>query len=48
MTGLSGLTVSKQYYLSNVAGAIATTAGTVTRKVCISLSATSCLITNIW
>lgn len=47
-SGLSGLSVGKQHYLSNATSSIGTSAGTVSRKVCISLSATSCLITNIW
>jgi len=46
-TGLSGLTVGSQYYLSNTKGAIATSAGTVSRKAGIALSATTLLITNI-
>ena len=48
VTGLSGLSVGRPYYLSNTVGAIATSAGTVTRKVGISLSATRLSITNIW
>lgn len=38
----------RQYYLSDTAGAISTTAGTVTRKVGIAQSTTELLITNIW
>lgn len=44
----TSLTQGSQYYLSNTAGAIATAAGTVTRKVGIATSATTLLITNIW
>lgn len=44
----SGLTGSKPYYLSNTAGAISLTVGTVTRKVGLSFSSTQLLITNIW
>lgn len=47
-TGLSGLTTGSPYYLSDTAGAVSTSAGTVTRKVGIALSTTSMLITNIW
>jgi hypothetical protein len=44
----SGLTQGVQYYLSNTPGAIATSVGTVTKKVGIALSSTMLLITNIW
>ena len=47
-SGLSSLTTGAQYYLSDTAGAISTSAGTVSRKVGIALSATQLLITNIW
>jgi len=47
-TGLSGLSVGRQYYLSNTSGAISTTAGSVTRKVGIAVSSTELNITNIW
>lgn len=45
-TNLSGLTVGSAYYLSDTSGAISTTPGTVSKKVGISLSATSLLILN--
>ena len=48
VTGLSGLTAGALYYLSDTAGGISATAGTVTRKVGIATSATTLLITNIW
>lgn len=41
---LSGLTAGKTYYLSNTAGAIATSAGTVSRMIGKALSATQFLI----
>ena len=44
----SGLTIGAQYYLANTSGTLGTSAGTVTRKVGIAISATSILITNIW
>jgi hypothetical protein len=44
----SGLTKDSRYYLSDTAGAISTTAGTVTRKVGQAVSATEILVTNIW
>jgi len=44
----TGLIPGTQYYLSNTAGALSSTAGSVSRKACISTSATDCLITNIW
>ena len=47
ITGLSSLTPS-QYYLSDTAGAIATSAGSNTRKVGIAISATALYITNLW
>lgn len=47
ITGLSGLTPS-QYYLSDTAGAISTSAGSNTRKVGIAISTTELLITNTW
>lgn len=46
--GFSGLTKGTQYYLSNTRGAIATSAGSTTRKVGIASSSTEILITNIW
>jgi hypothetical protein len=48
VTGLSGLSTASKYYLSNTSGDISSSAGTVTRKIGISTSATSLLITNIW
>lgn len=47
ITGLSGLTPG-QYYLSDTAGAISTSAGSATRKVGITISTTALYITNIW
>lgn len=47
-SSLSGLSAGKQYYLSNTPGAIGTSAGTNSRKVCLSLTSSSCLVTNIW
>lgn len=47
-TNQSGLTIASQYYLSDTAGTLATSAGTVSRKACIATSATSVVITNIW
>lgn len=44
VTGLSGLTPGATYYLSNTAGAISTSAGTVSRKVGVAISATELLI----
>jgi hypothetical protein len=43
-TGFSGLTPGAVYYLSNTAGAIASSAGTVSKKVGLADSATSLLI----
>src|SRR3990167_1811036 len=43
VTGLSGLTAGALYYLSDTAGGISATAGTVTRKVGIATSATTLL-----
>lgn len=49
VSGLSGLAATPSfYYLSDTLGAIATTVGTNTRKVGISLTTTSLLVTNIW
>lgn len=47
-SGLSGLTSATQYYLNNTSGTIGTSPGTNTRKVGISTSTTTLLITNIW
>lgn len=44
----TGLTAGAQYYLSNTAGALSSSAGTVTRKIGIGTAATDLLITNIW
>lgn len=43
-TGLTGLTVGSTYYLSNTAGAISTSAGTVSKKIGLSDSTTSIII----
>jgi len=48
ITGFTGLTIGSKYYLSNTAGAVSTSAGTVTRKVGIATSSTTLLVTNIW
>ena len=45
---LSSLVAGKQYFLSDTAGAIATTAGTNTRKVGIASSTTGLIVTNNW
>lgn len=47
-TGLSGITTGAFYYLSNTLGAIASSAGTVSRKIGIGTSTTTVLITNLW
>lgn len=47
-TGFSSLTPGTQYYLSDTAGAVSTSAGTNTRKVGIGTSATEMLVTNLW
>jgi len=47
-SSLSGLTIGKSYYLSDTFGVISTSAGTNTRKVGISISATSLILTNLW
>lgn len=44
MTALSGLTAGLTYYLSNTAGALSVSAGTVSKKIGIALSATELLI----
>ena len=44
----TSLVNATQYYLSNTGGAIATVAGTITRKVGIAISTTQLVITNIW
>ena len=44
----SGLTAGMLYYLSDTRGAISSSAGSVTRKIGISLTTTKLLITNIW
>lgn len=48
VTGFSGLSIGKQYYLNDAAGTIGTSAGTVSRKVGIALSSTTLIITNVW
>lgn len=48
VNGLAGLIPGQQYYLSDTPGLISLAAGTNTRKVGISLTATTLLITNIW
>lgn len=48
VTGLTGLTSGKQYYLGNATSSLSTTVGATTRKACLAVSTTSCLITNIW
>lgn len=45
---LSGLTVGAFYYLNDTPGTIGISAGTVSRKIGIAISATQLLITNIW
>ncbi len=45
---LGGLTSGEQYYVSNTPGAISIAPGTVTRKVGISVSTSTLIITNIW
>lgn len=44
----SGLIPATQYYLNDTRGTIGTSAGTVTRKVGISVAATQIAVTNIW
>ena len=46
--GFTGLIIGTLYYLSNTAGQISSTAGSVTRKVGIAISSTQLLITNVW
>lgn len=48
VTGLTSLALGTQYYLSDTAGALSSSAGTNTRKAAIGLSTTSVVITNIW
>lgn len=45
-SSLSGLTVGSAYYLSDTSGEISTTPGSVSKKIGLSLSATSLLILN--
>lgn len=47
-TGLSGLTVGAVYYISNTNGAIATSAGTVSHKIGIAVTASNLTIANVW
>ena len=44
----TGLSIGSQYYISDSAGALSTSAGTVSRKAGIALSTSKLLITNIW
>jgi len=44
----SGLTVGTNYYLSDTSGAFSSSAGTVTKKAGLAISATQMLVTNIW
>jgi len=46
--GFSDIVVGGQYYLSDTAGQISTTPGSVSRKVAIGFSKTEILITNNW
>lgn len=46
--GFSGLTTGSLYYLSDTTGAIAASAGTVTRRVGTAISSTELFINNIW
>ncbi len=48
IAGFTGLLVGTKYYLSDTAGEISTSVGSVTRKVGIAVSTTELLITNIW
>jgi len=48
VSGFANLIIGGQYYLSDTAGAMALTAGTVTRKIGVAVSTTQLLITNIW
>lgn len=45
---LSGLTIAGQYYLNDTSGTIGVSAGTNSRKACIAVSTTGCLVTNEW
>lgn len=46
--GFTSIVPGVQYYLSDTAGAVSTSAGSNTRKVAIGFSTTELLITNIW
>lgn len=48
VANVNGLTVGKQYYLSNSSGAINVSTGITTRKVGIAVGTSTLLITNIW
>lgn len=48
VTGLTGISPGANYYVADGFGTIATSVGTVSRKVGIGLSTTSLLITNVW
>lgn len=48
VSNFTSLTPGTPYYLSNTAGLISATAGTFSRKACMAITATQCLITNIW
>ena len=47
-SGLTSIGIGSQYYLSDTAGALSTSAGTNTRKAAVGVSTTEVLITNIW
>lgn len=42
------LATGTPYYLANASGTIATSAGTVSRKSCLAISWSTCIITNMW
>lgn len=48
VSGFSGLTFGRQYYINDTAGTIGTSPGSVTRKAGISVASTALKITNIW
>ena len=48
VTGMSGLLIGTQYYLSDTPGQIDVTPGSTVRKVGIATATTELLITNIW
>lgn len=47
-TTFTGLSTGTPYYLANATGTISTSAGTFSRKACMAVSASSCIVTNIW